>query len=69
MMRRLRDFGYACLLGSYLVLMSIFMLAYFNQDKILGLRINMYGEAHLEFIMFLISIPSVIYYIRHERAR
>ena len=66
-MKRLRDFGYAVLLGSYLLLMSLFMLAYFNQDKILGLRINTYGEANLEFIMFLVSIPAVFYYLRENR--
>ena len=68
MMRRLRDFDYATLLGSYLVLMYVFMMAYFNQDKIIGIRINHYGEANIELIMLLISIPSVFYYLRHARA-
>ena len=61
---RARNFGFAALLGSYLVLMYIFFQAYIHPDMIVGLRINRYGEANIELIMYLISIPSVICYLR-----
>lgn len=54
-------FGVPILLGNFIVMSYLFLNAYFNPLKMHGIKINVLGEADIEFIMVLISIPIVIY--------
>ncbi len=65
--KEFKSLGFGVLLGSYIVLAVIFLSAYFNPERIIGLRINRYGEAHFEFLIFIVSIPAVFYYIKENR--
>ena len=65
MMHKIRDLGFASLLMSYLFMIYFFLLAYFNPERIVAMRINRYGEANIEFLWVIVSIPAVFYYIKN----
>lgn len=50
-----------CLCQTYLLLFPMFMLAWSNGSYISELRINMYGEANIEVIFWIVSFPIVMY--------
>lgn len=45
----------------FVVVLVLFMTAYSHPDKKVLVEIDHYGEADLEFALFLILIPCVIY--------
>jgi len=56
--------GFSVLFGSYLVLVYIFMNAYFSITKKIIVNIN-----SLDFIIFAVTLPMVIYcFINHFKS-
>ena len=53
-------YGMAMMFASYFVMLITFMMAYFNNYQTTVL-INAYGEAQVEFIMFVTAFPCVLY--------
>ena len=61
---KLKTFIFCCgmggLMGSTITFMFTFFIAYFNGYEVL-VKINDYGEAHIEMVVFLLLIPCMIY--------
>jgi predicted RNA-binding Zn-ribbon protein involved in translation (DUF1610 family) len=51
--KRLRLFGDFLMLGSFLLLLWLFITAYLNRDFSTTVQINRYGEAHVEMIILV----------------
>jgi uncharacterized paraquat-inducible protein A len=51
--KRLRLFGDFLMLGSFLLLLWLFISAYLNGDFSTTVHINQYGEAHVEMILLV----------------
>jgi hypothetical protein len=51
--KRLRLFGDFLMLGSFLLLLWLFVTAYLNRDFSTTVQINRYGEAHVEMIILV----------------
>lgn len=51
--KRLRLFGDFLMLGSFLLLLWLFITAYLNNDFSTNVQINKYGEAHVEMIILV----------------
>ena len=51
------------LVASYLILLATFFSAYLSPIKTVIVDINGIGEANLEFVFLLASIPCVMYYL------
>jgi len=51
------------LFSSYLILLFTFFSAYLSPIKTVIVDINGIGEANLEFVFLLASIPCVMYYL------
>jgi hypothetical protein len=54
--------GLSAMIGSTITLYFTFLMAYFNNYRI-GIAINDYGEAQIELIWLLLSIPFIIYVV------
>ncbi len=52
-MKRLRVFGDFLMLGSFLMLLWLFVSAYLSNSFSTTVHINNYGEAHVEMILML----------------
>jgi len=52
-MKRLRVFGDFLMLGSFLMLLWLFVSAYFSNNFSTTVHINNYGEAHVEMIIMV----------------
>ena len=61
----IRVFGLGFCLAYYLNGVKAFVEAYLSPHKLTLIYINNYGEAHIELIMTLVSIPCVLYFIIH----
>lgn len=51
------------ILASYLTFFKTFLIAYSTQSKTTLVNINTLGEAHLELVLLLASIPGVLIYL------
>ena len=47
----------------YVTMLIIFAVAYFDLNKVITIGIDVYGEAHLEAIILLISFPLCVKYL------
>ena len=52
------------LMASYFIMLYTFFTAYFNPNKTVLVHINNIGEANIEFLFLLLTIPCIIYYLR-----
>jgi hypothetical protein len=59
----LYSIGLACLLANSIVLYLTFLYAYFGNNYQFSADINMFGEAHLEFVLLPLSLGLGIYAI------
>jgi len=55
--------GLACLLANNIVLYLTFLYAYLGNNYQFSAHINMFGEAHLEFILLPLSLGLGMYAI------
>jgi len=63
-MRKLVKLAAIIVLAScYVTFLTIFTIAYFDLNKVITIGINVYGEANLEAIILLISIPICAKYL------
>jgi len=53
--------GMPVVFGSYFVTLYLFIQAYLNPLKMHGIKIDLFGEANVELIFLLISLPVVVY--------
>ena len=64
---KIKDFikviGLGTVLAVYIRLLWTFLLAYFHPTKQVLISSNTYGEANIEAIMLLVTLPCVIYFI------
>ncbi len=51
--KRLRFFGDILMLGTFLMLIMVFLSAYLNDDFSTRVNINNYGEAHIEMVLLV----------------
>ena len=51
------------LFASYLILLYTFISAYLSPVKTVIVHVNGIGEANIEFVFLLASIPCVMYYL------
>lgn len=58
--RSIVTLGFAGLFTCTFCMLLTFYIAYFNDYEVL-VAINVYNEAKMEFIMFLVLIPCMIY--------
>ena len=56
----LKYVSYLLLFGFSIILITSFMIAFFHPSKRVILDINYFGEANVEFIMFVILIPVIL---------
>lgn len=49
---------------SYFMLLLTFFVAYLSPSKLVIVNINSVGEANIEFLFLLLTIPCVVYYLR-----
>lgn len=54
-------FGLGTSIGYYALLCVTIVLAFFNQAKMTIIWTNIFGEAGIEFVLSIISIPCVIF--------
>lgn len=54
--------GFAVIISSYVSFIYAFLSAYFSPAKVTNVHINNFGEADVEFILFILTIPLVCYY-------
>ena len=47
----------------YMTMLTIFTVAYFDLNKVITIGIDVYGEAHLEALILLISTPLCVKYL------
>ncbi|KKM93816.1 hypothetical protein LCGC14_1204530 [marine sediment metagenome] len=52
------------LLASYIILLYTFFSAYLSPSKAVYVSINNLGEANLELVFLMATIPCIIYYVR-----
>lgn len=50
-----------CFAQTYLLLFPMFAFAFFSNTMECLLRINIYGEANVEMVFWLVSFPFIIY--------
>lgn len=50
--------------ASYFILLLTFFVAYLSPSKLVIVDINGVGEANIEFLFLLLTIPCVVYYLR-----
>jgi len=63
-------FALANMLALYTLFIYIFFRAYFNPPFYdWGITINTYGEMYLEAILFLTSVPCVIYLFKYIKKK
>lgn len=55
------------MITSYLAVIYLFFGAYFYEDKYIIVAINFFGEADIEAILLLITMPCVIYFLLSKR--
>jgi energy-coupling factor transporter transmembrane protein EcfT len=55
--------GLGFLLGTVIVMIMTFMIAYFNPSKSVLVTINTYNEANFEFWMIMVCVPFTIYFV------
>ena len=53
--------GIPILLGNFFVTSYLILRAYLDPLKMHGIKINVFGEADVEFIFVLVSIPIAVY--------
>jgi len=53
--------GHVFMFSWSLVIIWIFLLAYVSADKAVTIFINLFGEAHLEFVLVLVVFPIMAY--------
>ena len=51
------------LAACYVTMLTIFTLAYMNPTKIIKIGIDIYGEAHLEAAILLLSLPFCVKFL------
>ena len=56
-------FSSIIMFSSYIILLYTFLSAYLSPIKTVVVDINSVGEANIELVFLLISIPCVIYYL------
>lgn len=64
-----REIFFTFTISSYVVLLYLFFTAYIHPSKTFTIAINTYGEANIELIMYIFSIPFVISEARKYVAR
>lgn len=47
----------------YLFMMCVFFITFFTETQKVIWKLNTYGEANIEFVILMISIPFVLYFI------
>lgn len=55
------------MITSYLTVIYLFFGAYFYKDKYIIVAIDFFGEADIEAILLLITMPCVIYFLLSKR--
>jgi len=55
--------GLTCLISNSIVLYVSFLWAYFSNDYVFSVRINDFGEAHIEFFLLPLTILLGLYSI------
>ena len=50
----------------YVTMLTIFAVAYFDLNKVITIGIDVYGEAHLEALILLISTPLCVKYLLEQ---
>jgi len=55
------------MIGSYLILLATFLSAYLSPIKTVIVHINNIGEANIELVFLLASVPCVLYYLTQLR--
>ena len=58
-----RDVAHVCFITAYVMMFIIFFAAYSCPAKVVVFTINTYGEATIEAILILLSLPSVLVYV------
>jgi len=53
--------GLPYVFGSYFLTLYLFIQAYLDPLKMHGIKIDFFGEANIELIFLLISLPVVVY--------
>ena len=53
--------GLTCLISNSIVLYASFLWAYFSNDFVFSVKINDFGEAHIEFILLPLTITLGLY--------
>lgn len=54
------------LAACYVTMLVVFFLAYLSPLKTLRIGIDVYGEANLEALILLLSLPLCVKYLYHE---
>jgi len=62
MKKKLSVIGLVIIFSTYILMISTFFNAYMHEDKETIVAINDYGEANIELIIILITIPICIYH-------
>ena len=57
--------GFGVCVGSFFVLLIIFLYAFFCNNMRFSIAINLFGEAYLELCLFLVSLPFALYSIHY----
>lgn len=57
----LYGFGLPVVFGSFFVMVYLFLNAYLNPLKMHGIKINSFGEANIELVLLLVSVPVAIF--------
>ena len=63
----MRVLGFAVLLTSYLLMLGTVIMAFLVGNWNILYRFNDYGEGLSELILYLVSVPCVILYLRDKR--
>ena len=53
--------GMPVVFGSYFLTLYLFIQAYLNPLKMHGIKIDLFGEANVELIFLLVSVPIVVF--------
>jgi len=58
--------GIIILTSTYIACLYAFLNAYFSQSKSTIITINSYGEANIELILILVTLPVVCLYLYNQ---
>ena len=64
MIKKILNFvGFVMLISQYSALLLVFFVAYSDPAKEVLVRINAFGEADIEAVFFIVTLPAVVYFI------